>query len=239
MTAEEYTLESIRDELQKAANPKIASFLQGYFKTGPGQYGEGDRFRGIKVPVIRKIVRKARNLPMDGVVSLLNSSWHEDRLLALLVWVYQFERADEAGRVKIYQAYLNHQEHINNWDLVDLSAPTIMGGFLYNHNRSILYEMARSHNLWDRRKAVMATSYFIRNNDFEDTLSLAEILLHDSEDLVHKAVGWMLREIGKRNLEAEESFLIKHYKNMPRTMLRYAIEKFPEDRRQDYLKGRV
>lgn len=239
MTAEQYTLENIQEELKKAANPKTASFLQGYFKTSPGEYGEGDQFRGIKVPVIRKIVRKARALPMDEVVLLLHSPWHEDRLLALLVWVYQFERADEEGREKIYKTYLDQPVYINNWDLVDLSAPTIMGGYLYDNDRSILYKMARSNNLWDRRKAVMTTSYFIRNNDFEDTLSLAEILLHDSEDLIHKAVGWMLREIGKRDLEVEESFLIKHYKNMPRTMLRYAIEKFPEERRQDYLKGRV
>ncbi|HKI45789.1 MAG TPA: DNA alkylation repair protein [Balneolales bacterium] len=239
MPVEQYTLEDIRLELQKAANPKIASFLQGFFKTGRGQYGEGDQFRGIKVPVIRKIVRKARSLSMDEVISMLDSSWHEDRLLALFVWVYQFEKAGEAGREKIFRAYLDHSGHINNWDLVDLSTPTIMGGYLFNRDRSILYEMARSNNLWDRRKAVMATSYFIRNNDFDDTLSLAEILLHDSEDLIHKAVGWMLREIGKRDSETEESFLKKYYKDMSRTMLRYAIERFPEESRQAYLKGRI
>ena len=239
MTAEEYTMEGIREELQKAANPKIASFLQGYFKTGPGQYGEGDQFRGIKVPVIRKIVRKARKLPMEDILSLLSSPWHEDRLLALLIWVDQFIKGDEDEQERIYRTYLEKSHQINNWDLVDLSAPTIMGGYLWGRDRSILFDMARSQNLWDRRMAVLATFFFIRNNDFNDSLRISEILQNDSEDLIYKAVGWMLREIGKRDSETEESFLKKYYNDMPRTMLRYAIERFPEERRQAYLKGRI
>jgi len=239
MPTQFYTLADIQTILEEEANPKTAGFLQSYFKTGPGQYGEGDLFRGIKVPVIRKIAQKAKDLAMDDLISLLNSSWHEDRLLALLVWVDRFDKANEDARTEIYRSYIDHSERINNWDLVDLSAPNIVGGFLYENNRDILYKLVRSSNLWHRRIAMMATLYFIRNEDFSDTLSLAEILLNDDEDLIHKAAGWMLREIGKRNIIVEESLLKKHYKKMPRTMLRYAIERFPEKRRQAYLKGEI
>ena len=239
MVSSQYTLIEVKAALQEEANPKTASFLQGYFKTGPGQYGEGDKFRGIKVPVIRKIVRKARRLSMEDVISLLTSPWHEDRLLALLIWVDQFIKGDEEEQEKIYRSYLDKSHHINNWDLVDLSAPTIIGGYLWGRDRSILFDVARSQNLWDRRMAVLATFFFIRNNDFDDSLRISEILQNDSEDLIHKAVGWMLREIGKRDPKKEESFLKKYYKDMPRTMLRYAIERFPEERRQAYLKGLV
>lgn len=239
MTSQRYTLSDIKRILEEMSNPETADFLQKYFKTGPGEYGEGDRFRGIKVPVIRKIARKAKELSVDELSSLLDSPWHEDRLLALLVWVDQFNNADKQAQENIYDIYMEKSERINNWDLVDLSAPTIMGGYLWGNDRSILYEMAQSPNLWSRRMAIMSTFYFIRNDDYKDALALAELLLNDSEDLIHKAVGWMLREIGKRNLEVEESFLKKHYKNMPRTMLRYAIERFPEERRQAYLKGTI
>lgn len=232
-------LEEITDLLVERSDPKTASVLSGYFKTGPGEYGEGDQFRGIKVPVVRKIVVRARKLPLSDIVTLLHSSWHEDRLLALLVLVDLFSKGDKEPREKIFRTYLDNTNRINNWDLVDLSAPAILGGHLYKRDRDILYEMAKSDNLWKRRMAVLATFYFIKNNDFADSLALAEMLLIDSEDLIHKATGWMLREIGKRHIEAEESFLMKHYGDMPRTMLRYAIEKFPEEKRQAYLKGAV
>lgn len=232
-------LEEIQSAIKEAADPGTAEFLQRYFKTGPGQYGEGDRFRGIKVPVIRKIAKKAYGLPFDDVVNLLHSSWHEDRLLALFVLTKRFTDGDEEERQKIYRTYLDHSPEINNWDLIDLSAPAVLGGFLYERDRKILFDMARSTNLWKRRMAVMATFYFIKNGDYDDSLAIAGILLNDSEDLIHKATGWMLREIGKRDMQAEETFLIEHYSKMPRTMLRYAIERFPEKRRQAYLKGAI
>ncbi len=239
MVSKSITLEEIRSILEEKSDPEIASFLSGYFKTGPGQYGEGDRFRGIRVPKLRKIARASRRLSAGDLLVLVTSPWHEDRLLALLVWVERFDKGGEKERERIYRAYLDHLRYINNWDLVDLSAPSIVGGYLWEHERGILYEMAGSESLWERRTAVMATFYFIRNNDFEDTLQIAEILLNDSEDLIHKAAGWMLRELGKRDQAREEIFLRKYYLKMPRTMLRYAIERFPEEQRQAWLKGKI
>lgn len=232
-------IKAIQTALTEAANPETAKFLQKYFKTGPGEYGEGDRFRGIKVPVIRKIARRAADMPLNDLRLLLKSPWHEDRLLALLVMADRFAKTDENVREQIYQVYLNESGYINNWDLVDLSAPAILGGYLWHRERKILFDMARSANLWKRRMSVMATFYFIRNSDFRDSIAIAKILLQDPGDLIQKAVGWMLREIGKRDLETEETFLKAHYPNMPRTMLRYAIERFPEPKRQAYLKGNV
>lgn len=232
---------ALRKVLQSLASPDDALFLQRFFKTGPGEYGEGDMFIGIRIPVLRNVARSALDLPAADVKKLLHSGIHEERMLALLILVLRFrnKKTTDEERGRIYRFYLDHTAFINNWDLVDLSSEYIVGPYLEDKPRDPLYQLARSSLLWDRRIAIIATFHFIRLHDFSDTLSLSELLLNDSHDLVHKAVGWMLREIGKRNPAAEEDFLQKHYTRMPRTMLRYAIEKFPESRRQAYLKGTV
>src|SRR5690606_25895446 len=230
---------NIRKRIKEESNPEQAKILQRFFKTGKGEYGEGDIFAGIKVPVQRKIARENRNATIKELYDLLHSPVHEERLIALFILIDKFSKADETHREQIYNFYMKNRKGINNWDLVDLSAPLIAGAFLYDKARTILYEVAESENIWERRIAILSTFYFIRKNDFKDTLAISEILLNDKHDLIHKAVGWMLRETGKRNLKVEESFLKKHYKKMPRTMLRYAIEKFPEEIRQNNLKGRI
>lgn len=230
---------AIAGELRKLADPERAEIHQRFFKTGRGEYGEGDRFLGIRVPCIRKLVKKFRGLALTDAEKLLCSRWHEERLFALLVLVDSFKRNGKELRKDIYNLYMDGTRWINNWDLVDLSAPHIPGAWLYSRSRNPLYEFAQSGDLWKKRIAVISTQHFIRMNDFEDTLAISEKLLHDNHDLIHKAVGWMLREVGKRDLETEEIFLKIHYRNMPRTMLRYAIEKFPEEKRQKYLKGRI
>jgi 3-methyladenine DNA glycosylase AlkD len=221
-------------ELKRASNPKKAAILQRFFKTGKGQYGEGDIFLGIVVPEQRKIAKKYLNLSLKELQDLLNSKIHEHRLISLFILIDQYKKED--NKKPIYNFYLKNSKNINNWDLVDLSAPNIVGDFLLDKDRSILYKLAKSKNLLEKRIAILSTFAFIRNNDFKDTLNLSEILLNDNHDLIHKAVGWMLREIGKKDQKAEESFLKKHYKKMPRTMLRYAIERFEENKRQFYLK---
>jgi 3-methyladenine DNA glycosylase AlkD len=232
--------------LETLADAEIANNSAWFFKTGPGQYGEGDRFRGIRVPTLRKLVKQYRALPHEDVLALLKSPWHEDRLLALLIWVEQTraatKRGDEAQRTLIFESYLANTAYINNWDLIDSSAEHIVGAHLYqsgSHNAPIalLTKLAQSASLWERRIAIMATFHFIRKGEFAETLRVAGLLLGDREDLIHKAVGWMLREVGERDLAIEEDFLLSRYKQMPRTMLRYAIEKFPEERRQAYLRG--
>lgn len=232
-------IETVTLELNSLGVPEDAAFLQGYFKTGPGQYGEGDIFRGIRVPVLRKLSKKYETLPLDVVEVLLGSAYHEDRLTALMILVRRFEKAGEEEREKIYNLYLANTRFINNWDLVDASAGQIVGRFLVNRDRSPLARLAESPMLWERRIAIIATSHYIKEGDFIDTLKIAGILLHDREDLIHKAVGWMLREVGKRSLETEEAFLQGVYRKMPRTMLRYAIERFPEPRRKAYLRGEI
>ena len=227
---------AIQADLKRASNEVDAKFLQRFFKTGPGEYGEGDLFRGIRVPALRKLVREHESASFTTLSTLLKSKYHEDRMLALLILVRQFERGDALLRKQIYSLYLKNTRYINNWDLVDLSASNIVGAHL-DSDRSILLKLVKSSSLWERRIAVLATFYFIKRGDFEDTLRLAEMLLDDREDLMHKAVGWMLREIGNRDGAVERRFLDKHYKRMPRTMLRYAIEKFPEPERLSYLKG--
>jgi 3-methyladenine DNA glycosylase AlkD len=229
----------IQEELADLSNPEDAAFLQRYFKTGPGQYGEGDLFRGIRVPVIRKLSRKYRDTPLGAAGLLLRSAYHEDRLLALLILMCKYTGADETGKSDIYKFYLEHTRYINNWDLVDLSALHIVGAYLDDRSRKALYSLARSKSIWERRIAVLATFYFIRKGDFAESLEIAALLLDDREDLIHKAVGWMLREIGKRDLKTEEDFLLRHYRRMPRTMLRYAIERFPLDKRFGYLRGEL
>jgi 3-methyladenine DNA glycosylase AlkD len=233
------SIDRIIAEMKVLANPVRAAHSQKFFRTGPGQYGAGDRFLGIRVPQVREVATRYRDLDLEKVHEMLCNPLHEIRLLALIILVMQFKKADQARQKAIYDLYMQNRQCINNWDLVDLSAPTIVGGWLQIRSRAILSRLARSNSLWDRRISVLATFCFIQDGDFDDALSLAEILLDDSEDLVHKAVGWMLREIGKRDRKVEESFLKLHYKEMPRTMLRYAIEKFPESLRKRYLQGRV
>jgi 3-methyladenine DNA glycosylase AlkD len=231
-----YTVAFIQQELSALADPERAAQLQWFFKTGPGEYGEGDRFRGIRVPLLRKLAKKYQDTPVEQALHLLRDPFHEDRMVALLILVHAFARGDEAKRRRIYEAYLAHTAYINNWDLVDTSAEHIVGAYLWERERAPLYELACSERLWERRIAIMATFHFIKRGEFEETLRLAEALLHDRADLIHKAVGWMLREVGERDRVVEERFLQEHYHSMPRTMLRYAIEKFPEEERQGYLK---
>jgi 3-methyladenine DNA glycosylase AlkD len=233
------SVHSIQDELAALGDPQVAEHSQRYFKTGPGEYGEGDRFRGIRVPVLRKLAQRHGAIPLADVETLLHSPFHEDRLLALLILVRQFGRVGSQAQEKIYNLYLSNTRYINNWDLVDSSAGYIVGAYLLDRDRSPLVELARSSLLWERRIAIIATSYFIGQNQFAETLKIARVLLTDREDLIHKAVGWMLREIGQRDQATEEAFLREHYRQMPRTMLRYAIEKFPEPQRQAYLKGSI
>jgi len=228
-------LSDVRADLGQYANKEKAKILQRFFKTDKGQYAEGDIFIGVTVPIIRKIARNYLELKLDIVVSLLKSIIHEERMLSLLILVLKFQTTDLISKQKIYLVYLEHTKYINNWDLVDLSAKYIVGSFLFDKDRNPLYELARSNNLWEKRIAILSTFYFINKNDFTDTLKISEILLTDEHDLIHKAVGWMLREVGKRDLTIEEEFLAKYSKLMPRTMLRYAIERFPEQKRKQWL----
>ena len=231
------TLAGLRQRLHRLASPADAKFLQRYFKTAPGEYGAGDKFIGIRVPVLRKLAREFRVLPPPAAAKLLQSPIHEERLLALLILTGAYERAGTSGRVAIYRLYLKNLARVNNWDLVDGSAPCIVGPHLEKRSRKILFRLARSKILWRRHVAVLTTFHFIRQGDFADALRLAELLLHDEHDLMHKAVGWMLREMGKRNPAELKTFLRKHAARMPRTMLRYAIEKLPERERQSYLQA--
>ena len=229
--------EDVRRVLQELADPKIAEHSQRFFKTGKGEYGEGDRFLGIRVPVLRKQVVQLRDLPLAETWKVLASPLHEERLFALLMLVRKFDKGDAKIRQSIYQRYLRSTRYINNWDLVDSSAHHIVGVYLQSRSRQPLYELAHSKSLWERRIAIIATYHYIKSNNFEDALSLSTVLRDDSEDLIHKAVGWMLREIGKRHLATEKAFLADHYREMPRTMLRYAIERFTDEERQAYLRG--
>lgn len=233
-------LTTLRKKLKNSSNPEQAVILQGFFKTGTGEYGEGDKFIGLRVPELRKLAKQYQSLNFADLKSLIQSPIHEERLLALLILIKKYNEAkNEKQKDIIYRFYTTHLSSINNWDLVDLSAPYITGHYLFNKDKSILKKWAQSKDLWKRRIAIVSTVYFIRQNHFQDTLEIAEILLNDTQDLIHKAVGWMLREIGKRDLKIEESFLKQYYKTMPRTMLRYAIERFEENKRQAYLKGRI
>ena len=233
------TVGDVRAAIRAEASAADAEFLQRYFKTGPGEYGEGDRFLGVRVPALRGLAKRFRALPPDDVLALLRSEWHEERLLALLLMVEQYVRGDAARRGEIHQAYLANTAYVNNWDLVDSSAPTLVGAHLAPGHTALLDRLSRSANTWERRIAMLATAHAIRAGDFAPTLRIAERLLADPHDLIHKAVGWMLREVGKRDPAREEAFLRAHYRRMPRTMLRYAIERFPEELRQRYLRGEV
>ena len=230
---------SVQAEFRLLGDEDIAEHSARFFKTGKGEYGEGDRFLGIRVPVTRTVAKKYQALPMRSVRALLRSPYHEERLLAVLILVRQFERGDADEKQLVFDTYVAMRRFVNNWDLVDSSAHKIVGPGLEDRDRGLLYDLSASDVLWDRRIAIMSTLHFINNDDFSDTLSIAERLIADREDLIHKAVGWMLREVGNRDREAEEAFLRRHYRVMPRTMLRYAIEKFPEPRRKAYLDGKI
>lgn len=240
------TISQVRSELKKVASPEKAKILAGFFKTGKGEYGEGDRFLGVVVPAQRKVARQYltahRSSSIQSILAdageLLQSSFHEERLTALLILVERYKKADDGDKQRIFRFYLDHLDRINNWDLVDLSAPNIVGNYLLTQGRSLLFRLAKNKNMWARRVAIVATHAFIRNDQFSETLALAELLLikqKDAHDLMHKAVGWMLREVGKRDQRALEDFLGRFGAELPRTALRYAIERFPEAKRREYL----
>ncbi len=218
------------------ANPEKAKFLSGYFKTGKGEYGEGDIFLGITVPQTRAIAKQFSHLPLNEIKTHLQSKFHEERLTALLILVNNYKKTKSK---EIVNFYLENTKNINNWDLVDLTAHEIIGNYLLDKDKSPLYKLANSNNLWERRISIISTFAFIRNNQFDESLKLAKTLLQDKHDLIHKAVGWMLREIGKRDQKILENFLRENYSQIPRTTLRYAIERFPEHLRKKYLKGEI
>lgn len=230
----------IKNELLSLGSLEKKMVLQRFFKTGIGQYGEGDIFIGVTVPKQREIVKKYKFLPLTEIESLLKEPYHECRLTALLFLVNEYEKCkDNAKKDEIFSFYLSHTNFINNWDLVDLSAPKIIGTHLLKKDGDLLVELAKSDNLWSKRIAIVSTLKFIKNNRFEDTFRISQMLFETKEDLLHKAVGWMLREIGKMDYEAEYAFLKRHYKKMPRTSLRYAIERFNEEVRKDFLLGKI
>jgi len=231
------TAREVIERLRALGNPERARASQWYFKTGPGEYGECDLFVGIPVPALRKLSKEYGSLSLAETVFLLQSEIHEARLLALLVLVRAYGRADAGGKEEIFRLYLGNTRFINNWDLVDSSAPYIVGPHLCGRGREALRTLAASSLLWERRIALMATFHYLKEGDFSESLHMAHELLRDPEDLIHKAIGWMLREIGKRDQATEERFLGTHYRYMPRTMLRYAIERFPDALRRRYLKG--
>lgn len=231
------TASEIQEALEFLATPEKRDFLPYFFKTGKGQYGEGDKFLGVVVPDTRKVAKAYLGLSFEELTKLLKNEYHECRLCALLILVERFKKANEAERKTLYEFYLKHTEYVNNWDLVDLSSQYIVGVYLLDKkDRSILYKLAESKLLWNQRIAVVSALWFIRNNEFSDTLQLAEKLLQHPHDLMHKAIGWMLREVGKKDINTLRSFLDKHHKVMPRTMLRYAIEKMEKEERMHYMK---
>ncbi len=232
-------LNELKKELENLSDIEQAKILQRFFKTGEGEYGEGDIFLGIKVPVQRQIAKKYYGLPLIKIQNLLDSKIHEHRLIGLIIIINKFAKGSEIEKGDIFNFYLKNTKKINNWDLVDISAPKIVGEFLKDKDKKILYELVSSENLWERRIAIISTFNFIKKEEFKDALAISELLLNDEHDLIHKAVGWMLREVGKKEQKVLEDFLNFHYKTMPRTMLRYAIEKFDEEKRKKWLKGEV
>jgi len=234
-------LDVLRQEIINTADGEKGKILQRFFKTGKGDYGEGDIFCGLTVPQSRSIAKKYHELPLTDTVTLLHAKIHEERLIALLILIIKFQKGDESDKQAIYETYLKNTRYINNWDLVDLSADKIVGAYLKDHDRKILLDLAHSKDIWERRISMVSTYQFIRDlKEYKDTFAVADILLQDNHDLIQKAVGWMLREVGKRvSREKEEEFLLTRYQKMPRTMLRYAIEHFPEEKRKKYLAGEV
>ncbi|WP_241558878.1 DNA alkylation repair protein [Halobacteriovorax sp. HLS] len=230
----------MKKELREQKNLKTAEHSSRFFKTGKGEYGYGDKFLGVRVPIIRKIAKVNTSLCITETKKLIRSKYHEERLLGLIIIVNKYKKSkNECGQESLYQLYITHFKYINNWDLVDVTCPHIIGKHLMNKDRAILYEWAKSDNLWTKRIAMITNWWFVRNGDLSDVFKISKILLSDEHDLIHKAVGWMLREAGKKEINKLESFLKSHYIKMPRTMLRYAIEKFPEKKRQRYLKGEI
>ncbi|MEK6873628.1 MAG: DNA alkylation repair protein [Nanoarchaeota archaeon] len=234
-------LDKIKSDLKKLAKKEKIPIYQNFFKTSHGQYGEGDIFIGVSVPNTRKVAKKYQNVSLNVIEKLLTSKIHEERLCAFEILCFKYEKSIDEEKREIYNFCLENRKGMNNWDLVDLTAPYIIGDFLSNKNkeREILYKLAKSNNLWDKRISIISTAAFIKNNQFQDTIKISEILLKDKHDLIQKAVGWMLREVGKRDKKTLLDFLNKHYRKMPRTMLRYSIEKFPEPERKKYLKLKI
>jgi 3-methyladenine DNA glycosylase AlkD len=230
------TAEHILNELLSVANVEKAHFLKRFFKTGHGEYAEGDQFLGITVPLTRSIAKANMATPLDQLQRLIMSPYHEARLCALLIAAAQFKKTNEQGRAILYEFFLKNTVYANNWDLVDVAYPQVVGTYLLDKDRSILYDLAQSHSLWEQRIAIVSTLIFIRNHQFIDTLALAELLLRHPHDLIHKAVGWMLREVGKRDRETLSDFIERNYEKMSRTTLRYAIEHYPEDERRYFLR---
>ena len=229
-----------REEIRALANKEIAQHSLRFFKTDKGEYGHGDLFLGVRAPQIRLIAKKHIDISITDMKTLIQSKYHEERFLGLIILVNKYAKTkDKKNRNQLYKIYVSSFKYINNWNLVDVTCPHVTGKHLIDKDRTILYKWAKSEDLWTKRIAMVSTFSFIRKNDLEDTFKIAEILLHDEHDLIHKAVGWMLREAGKRDIKKEETFLKKYYKTMPRTMLRYAIERFPESKRQKYLKGTI
>lgn len=230
--------EIITDEMMALRDDAQREVMQRFFKTGEGEYGCGDKFLGIKVPVTRGVAKRHKTADMDTIKQLLQSEWHEIRLCALLIMVEKMKKADDELQQELVSLYLSMTNRINNWDLVDLSAPQIVGGYLSCRPRRLLYKLAESSLLWDNRIAMVSTYAFIKNGDLDDAYALALRFIRHPHELMHKAVGWMLREAGKRDLPRLRAYVMSHYAEMPRTMLRYAIEKFPEDERRSILKLR-
>lgn len=224
-------INNIKKELKRYSDSKMAQKSKQFFKTGKGEYGEGDLFIGISVPKLRTIAKKFKEADFNNIETLLKSKIHEERLLGLLILVENFKNNKEM----VYNFYLKNINRANNWDLIDLSSYKIIGEYLFQKDRSILFELANSENLWKRRASIVSTYTFIKNNDFKDTLKISELLINDKEDLIQKAVGWMLREVGKKDVEILEKFLNKNFKKMPRTMLRYSIEKLSVEKRKYYM----
>lgn len=233
---------TIKSELKKLADKKIADHSVRFFKCGDGEYGHGDKFLGIRVPVLRKVAKDYIDLELKSVVELAKSEWHEERLTALFILTFKYQRAykkkDFKESTQIYKKYISLYKFINNWDLVDTTCHKIMGPELIDSDKEILYKWANSSHLWKKRISMMTTYYFIKRSQFDDAFAIAEILLNDDHDLIHKVVGWMLREIGKVDRKSQDKFMKKHYQCMPRTMLRYAIEKYPETTRKKILAGK-
>lgn len=226
-----------KKKLTGLGSPDLAKSAARFFKTGPGQYGEGDIFIGVKVPVLRTLAREFRELPVEEVEVLLQSPIHEERLLALLILVLVVAKADDARRKVIFDFYLGNTNFVNNWDLVDSSAPALVGAYLIDKSRKPLVTLAKSTSLWERRIAIVATQHFIRHGEFDDTLKISKMLLADKHDLIHKATGWMLREVGKKHEPTLVGFLEEHGAVMPRTMLRYAIERLSPERKRLFLES--
>ena len=227
--------DALKRDIRRVASPERAAVNRWFFKTGSGEYGEGDKFLGVTVPDVRKVARRYDQIPLSSISALLKSGWHEERMLALLILVRQYERGDKRARGAIHRLYLRHTRWVNNWDLVDCSAAQIVGAYLEKNDFTLMRRLAKSRSVWERRIAMIATYHYIKQREFKQALAVAEMLLGDDHDLIHKAAGWMLREIGNRDRLVEERFLKKHAHRMPRTMLRYAIERFPEPLRRRYL----